>query len=340
MRLVSKEPGWCPRYWVNNLRLEFLHIPKTGGTSLRKTLKQVNRDIIHYAQLRKLHGYIPDNSLNPRENHEHSDYIGSPISGFNHGHRLVYPTPRRFFTFLRDPIDLSLSYIKMAQTSVINPYHGLANSNLGEMIDTCCEIKNSMTWRLAGLDQKTLNKYRKITSSDTFEDITQDLVDQCEETANLLLASQDMTWGAIEEQLNNDSYGHTSGSDKIMMLDFCAAARKSPIGYINHHRIIHNGEAYINNVTESTYELALANLKNFYFVGLFENYQKDVQILVNKIYKSHNLEKYTRKVKIPHLNRTRWRATDTLPLTQELKEKLIANNKYDIMLYEHIKEKN
>lgn len=36
---------------------------------------------------------------------------------------------------------------------------------------------------------------------DTFEAITQDLVDQCEETANLLLSSQGLTWDNIDEVL-------------------------------------------------------------------------------------------------------------------------------------------
>jgi hypothetical protein len=311
---------------VNDLKLEFLHIPKTGGTSLRETLKQVNRDIIHYKQARE---------SRPRENHEYSDFTHGPIAGFNTGHRLVYPTSRLFFTFLRDPIETALSYIKMAQNSVTNPYHGLANNNLEEMIETCCEIKNSMTWRLSGLDQKTLNKYRKKTLSDAMEasQIVSEIILKNSDNFNLkstaLLTPQSI--GALDDVLMVCT-SH--------LARFCDTARNTPTEHINHHDIIHNGEAYINNVTESTYEMALTNLKQFFFVGLFENYQKDVQRLVNKIYKSYNLEKYSRKVKIPHLNRTRWRATDSLPLTQKLKEKLIANNKYDIMLYEHIKEKN
>jgi exosome complex RNA-binding protein Rrp42 (RNase PH superfamily) len=70
-------------------------------------------------------------------------------------------------------------------------------------------------------------------------------------------------------------------------------------------------------------------------MGLFENYQKDVQTLVNKIYKSYNLEKYTRQVELPHLNKS---INKNLTLDPALKEKLIANNKYDIMLYEQVKE--
>jgi hypothetical protein len=301
---------------MNDLKLEFLHIPKTGGTSLQEALKQVNRDIIHYTRLRKLHGYIPDNSLNPRENHEHSDYRHAPIHGFDTGHRLVYPTERLFFTFLRDPKEMTLSYMKMAQNNNTNPYHSLANNDLGKMIATCPELKNSMTWRLAGLDQKTLNKYRKIAIQELSE------VKQITESLEM-------------NQLKTSRTINVSTLEKISHLN-----SRKPIECMDHHRIIRDGEAYTNNVTESTYELALTNLKHFYFVGLFENYQRDIQRLVDKIYKSHNLEKYTRTTKVPHLNRTRWRATDTLPLTQELKEKLIANNKYDIMLHEHIKEKN
>ena len=294
---------------MNDLKLEFLHIPKTGGTSLREILKQVNRDIIHYKQARE---------SRPRESHEYSDFTHGPIAGFNTGHRLVYPTNRLFFTFLRDPKEIALSYIKMAQNNNTNPYHSLANNDLGKMIATCPELKNSMTWRLAGLDQKTLNKYRKIELQEMKE-----VAQIVESLETMQFKKKPFSVGTID----------ISQLEKVSHLN-----SRKPIEGMNHHDIIHNGEAYINNVTESTYEIALTNLKHFYFVGLFENYQKDVQRLVNKIYKNYNLEKYTRKVKIPHLNRTRWRATDTLPLTQELKEKLIANNKYDIMLYEHIKE--
>jgi molecular chaperone DnaK len=47
---------------------------------------------------------------------------------------------------------------------------------------------------------------------DTFEAITQDLVDQCEETANLLLSSQGLTWDNIDEVLL------VGGSTKMPMI--------------------------------------------------------------------------------------------------------------------------
>jgi molecular chaperone DnaK len=47
---------------------------------------------------------------------------------------------------------------------------------------------------------------------DTFEAITQDLVDQCEETANLLLSSQGLTWDHIDEVLL------VGGSTKMPMI--------------------------------------------------------------------------------------------------------------------------
>ena len=81
------------------------------------------------------------------------------------------------------------------------------------------------------------------------------------------------------------------------------------------------------NVNEEIYEIAKENLKKFYFIGFFENFENDLKLLTEKL--------QVKMDKIPHIAMY---SKDNYKKLDENSSKLIANyNRFDIQLFNEFK---
>jgi hypothetical protein len=93
----------------------------------------------------------------------------------------------------------------------------------------------------------------------------------------------------------------------------------------NKYDFIKNGDKYLNT--------ALKNTNNIDDILLFEKYDKSLLYLKNKYKLSNNILKYDKK----NVTKNRKKIND---FPSRIREKIYQNIKYDIILYEKIKEKD
>jgi|1_EtaG_2_1085319.scaffolds.fasta_scaffold00579_13 hypothetical protein len=98
---------------MSDLKLEFLHIPKTGGTSLKRPLREKNAHILAAKLMLGSTPRYPQPISNGGGEHKFASEICGPD----------VKSPRQCFTFLRNPVDRCYSYMMMAKRSATNPYH-------------------------------------------------------------------------------------------------------------------------------------------------------------------------------------------------------------------------
>ena len=105
----------------------FLHIPKTGGTSVRKMMMSNYASICQVANIKQLKSqYDPNKRL----------YIGH----FNFGvHEKINVKNFKYLTFLRDPIDRAISHYNYVKNRPNDPFY--ENSNKYDLISYICKIR-------------------------------------------------------------------------------------------------------------------------------------------------------------------------------------------------------
>jgi len=101
-------------------QVALVHVPKTGGTSLKALLAPVERSLI-----------------NTRSH--------MPISLF------CPPEKFRYVTFVRDPVERVYSYFRMQVRDESQPYHFHARDGLSTLLQDCWEIRNTYCMYYSGM---------------------------------------------------------------------------------------------------------------------------------------------------------------------------------------------
>ncbi len=84
-------------------------------------------------------------------------------------------------------------------------------------------------------------------------------------------------------------------------------------------------------ISNLVYQRAIEKLNNFFYVGIFEDFDAHVATFFDKI--DLYFEPEIKSTKIQHANKSEYP-----PIEPELAEKLRERNQYDIKLYEYVKE--
>ena len=120
--------------------LVFVHLPKTGGTTVSYLLQENN---VKCANL---------NSHNPVS-------LATPI------------TNPKYITFLRDPVERVFSYYQMQLRDRSQPYHFLAKRGLIQFLENCWEVRNQACRYYSGFIQSEPKKHhyqRALNNLDQF----------------------------------------------------------------------------------------------------------------------------------------------------------------------------
>jgi len=254
---------------MSDLKLEFLHIPKTGGTSLKPLLIEKNKTIWRKSMLGSPYSTMagaphPGHELPINDSHgEHK--FASEICGPD------VKNPRKCFTFLRNPVDRCYSYMMMAKRSASNPYHEAFfaskrhRDEIGRAICTAC---GGPVFPVPGGPLGTC---------------------ACgfTEPPNIL---GPVNWGLFLAQCfeTSNAMCHRLSGLSPGFLSRTRGARPIEADWILHQDVIES-------------------LHNFFYVGFFENYASDVNTLMKKIDKAYELEPPTEALEIEHLNESSYK---------------------------------
>jgi len=108
--------------------LVFVHLPKTGGTTVASLLRTNN---------------IKCTNLNSH----------NPVS------QATSITNQKYITFLRDPVERVYSYYHMQLRDRSQPYHFLAKRGLIHFLENCWEVRNQACRYYSGFIQSEPSKY-------------------------------------------------------------------------------------------------------------------------------------------------------------------------------------
>ncbi|KAN0018247.1 hypothetical protein ACTFIU_010861 [Dictyostelium citrinum] len=163
----------------------FIHIPKTGGTSLEKTfeinlpkksqlfkkhtsptIKQAeecaskNIDAMFGHFVFGLHYYFEkfkiENKINNNNNNNNLDNINIDINNFNNNDYLYHQNPYSYMTMMRNPIDRVVSHYYFLKNSPDHPLYGeVASISLEDWIEFSKLARNEQCRRIVGLSRST-----------------------------------------------------------------------------------------------------------------------------------------------------------------------------------------
>lgn len=129
-RLLCRTTGFhSSSYRFSTDQVAFIHIPKTGGTSISAILEQVD----NHGRFLNLDTHRPVSQHCPPKNYQ-------------------------YITMLRQPVDRVYSYYRMAQRKdPDNPYSHLCGRGLEHFLTHCWETRNMCCRYLAGTSRKEVD---------------------------------------------------------------------------------------------------------------------------------------------------------------------------------------
>ena len=126
-------------YVVNEGDVAIIHLPKTGGTTLKNVLN--TSTMVPDGRIKNMDAHMPISLVCPPEN---SQYI----------------------TFMRNPIDRVFSYYKMQLRDNSQPYHFHAKDGLSTLLQSCWEVRNTACMYYSGMIYESMTRQHLRTSID------------------------------------------------------------------------------------------------------------------------------------------------------------------------------
>lgn len=125
----------------------YLHIPKTGGTTLSHILrKQYESNKIYD------HGYLKGEKKDFNQLlEEEKKNIKAVCGHFSYGVHQFFPQPSRYFTMLRDPVDRVISSYYFLKNFKGKGYELVKTMTLEQFVEKHPEAHNLQTLMLSGL---------------------------------------------------------------------------------------------------------------------------------------------------------------------------------------------
>lgn len=121
-------------YYFNTNQYAFIHIPKTGGSTVSHILERLS-----VYRFKNLHKHCPVSQKCP-------------------------PAKYPYFTFIRNPIDRVWSYYKMAERDKNNPYHKYASKGLENLLEHCWETRNMTCKYISGHSYRNIDSKTYVTA--------------------------------------------------------------------------------------------------------------------------------------------------------------------------------
>lgn len=119
------------------------------------------------------------------------------------------------------------------------------------------------------------------------------------------------------EKGKNENYHDLANKGLVHLLQNCWEVRNLYCQYFS-------GFVY-EEINEKFLETALKNLKNFYFVGNFHNFENEARKLIDLLHLDCQ--------NIPHLNKENWRTEEKFEIPNKDRKLIQAYNYFDIKLY-------
>lgn len=111
-------------YVVKNDEIAIIHLPKTGGTSLKNALNKSSLGM--EGRIKNINSHMPISLVSP-------------------------PKLSKYITFMRNPVDRVFSYYKMQLRDKAQPYHFHAKDGLSTLLQSCWEVRNTACMYYSGM---------------------------------------------------------------------------------------------------------------------------------------------------------------------------------------------
>ncbi|UOQ84738.1 sulfotransferase family 2 domain-containing protein [Gracilibacillus salinarum] len=179
-------------YKLNEDLIIFMHIPKTGGTTLNSIFRRQYEENQFYNHL------LPDEmkSKYMELNELDKNNIKAVAGHYFYGIHAIFSRPFSYFTMLRDPVDrvVSLYYYYQSKPAVFPKFKDMT---FEEFINKHSEAHNCQTKMIAGLSEPTIDLAKE--NLRTFSVIG--LNERFDES--LILMQKALGWNTLEyERLN------------------------------------------------------------------------------------------------------------------------------------------